>query len=110
MNERATALFGGTDEKLLAKFRAFNKNNLDVYKLFEKFTFEAHDSGREYYSHWAIAQRIRWYTSIETTGADFKLSNDYIALYARLVVYRNPSLDGFFKFKKMKKVRSRARE
>ena len=100
-------LFGDTDPHLLATFKKYHNKNPDVYKLFEKFSIEAHNTGRPYYSHWAVAQRIRWYTTIETKGSEFKLSNDLIAIYARLVVFRNPSMYGFFKFKKMKKHRTK---
>jgi hypothetical protein len=77
-------LFGSADKKLLADWKRFHKKNPDVYNLFKRFTFEAYDTGRPYYSHWAIAQRIRWYTTVETSGSEFKLANDLIAIYARV--------------------------
>lgn len=98
-------LFGGADKGLMETFMAYHKKNPDIYKSFERFSLEAFKTGRKHYSHWAVAQRIRWYSTIETQGSEFKLSNDLIALYARLVVYRNPEMYGFFKFKKMKRVR-----
>ena len=103
--ELRTELFSDADPVLKATFKRFNKKNPHVYKLFEEFSLQAFER-KSQYSHWAIAQRIRWYTNIETTGCDFKLSNDLIALFARLVVYRNPALRNFFTFKKMKIKRS----
>jgi len=41
---------------------------------------------------------------IVTTGDDYKISNDYIALYARLFMHENPQYKGFFKTKPMKRV------
>jgi len=105
--ERYDELFHDSDPILLSTFGRFHNKNPQMYELFCKFTLEAFSSGRDYYSHWAIAQRIRWYTTIETSGSDFKLSNDLIAIYARLVVYKHQKIKGFFKFKKMKKVRSK---
>jgi hypothetical protein len=101
MNERAKKLFD-CDKKLLEKFKEFHKLNPDVYKLFKKFAIEAKGSGRQRFSHWMIANRIRWYTTIETRGSDYKLSNDFIALYARLLIYHRPEFEGFFLIKKMK--------
>jgi hypothetical protein len=51
-----------------------------------------------------IANRIRWETSIETYSVEeYKISNDYIALYARKFMQDHPSYDGFFKIKEMKR-------
>ncbi len=33
---------------------------------------------------------------------DFKISNDYVALYTRLMAYYHPEFKDFFTFKKMK--------
>ena len=48
-----------------------------------------------------IFEVIRWEYDLKTTG-DFKLNNNYTAWYARLVMERNPSLDGFFQLRKAK--------
>jgi len=103
---RWNELFSGVDDNLLKNWVKFNRTNPRVYGLFLQFAREAKASGRKYFSHWMIAQRIRWYSTIETTGSDYKLSNDFIALYARYLVYLRPEFEGFFKLKKMKKFRT----
>jgi len=40
---------------------------------------------------------------IVTTGDDYKISNDLIALYARLFMHHYPQYDGFFRTKPMKR-------
>lgn len=102
-------LFRDCDPVLLEKFKVYHKKNPELYKAMEKFALQAAKK-RKRFSIWAIAQRVRWYTMIETSGIEFKVSNDYLALYARYIVYKNPELDGFFQFKRMKKVRSLPRE
>ena len=82
----------------------WHKKNPHVYALFKKYTFFAIDKGHEKLSAWLIVNRIRWETSIETTGNDFKISNDYIALYARLFMHEHPQFAGFFKTKEMKRI------
>ncbi|CAB4122273.1 hypothetical protein UFOVP36_7 [uncultured Caudovirales phage] len=81
----------------------FHKANPHVYELFERFTFEAISRGHKSLSAWLLVNRIRWETSIVTTGGDFKVSNDYIAYYARLFMARHPSHDGFFKIKALRR-------
>lgn len=50
---------------------------------------------------------MRWDSDLSTKDDVFKISNDYIALYARLMVYRYPEFEGFFELKRMKPKRKR---
>lgn len=102
-------LFQDCDPGLLEKFKFYHEENPDLYDLMEKFALEAGQS-RTRFSIWMIANRVRWYTQVETTGKEFKVSNDYLALYARLIVVRNPHLEGLFLFKTMKKHRTAPRQ
>ncbi len=96
--------------KLVKKFKDFHEKNPRIFEAFYRFSVEARLKRRSL-SHWMIANRVRWYTAIETTGVDFKLSNDYIGLYGRLVVAHDPQhFEGFFQFKQMKRNRKAARE
>ena len=88
---------------LLDKFKKFDAENPHVYKLFEKFTLQAIDKGHRRLSAWLIVNRIRWETMVMTTGIDFKISNDFIALYSRKFMEKNPQYDGFFVTKEMKR-------
>jgi len=99
------AIFNECDVKLLEKFKKFHAENPVVYELFKRFATEAKNSGRVRFSHWMIMNRIRWYSSIETNGEKYKLSNDFIALYARLLIYNDQTFEKFFTLKEMKKVR-----
>jgi|TARA_R110000823_G_scaffold115181_2_gene237734 hypothetical protein len=80
----------------------WHKKNRQVWELFQRFTFEAINSGKKNYSHWAIIQRIRWETDIVTKGDSFKISNDWIAYYARYFHHKYPEHKGFFKTKPLK--------
>lgn len=89
---------------LTDKFNQYHKDNPQVYELFKRFTFMAIKRGHNRLSAWMIANRIRWETSIETFSVDeYKISNDYIALYARMFMRDHPQYDGFFKTKEMKR-------
>ena len=89
---------------LLNRFTDFHKKNPEVYELFKKFTFDAINRGHTRLSAWMITNRIRWETQIETVNDDYKISNDYIALYSRKFMKDYPQHNGFFKIKEMKRV------
>jgi hypothetical protein len=80
---------------------AWHKDNPQVWVLFERFALEAISHGRKKISHWLIVNRIRWETTIVTTGGDFKISNDHIAFYARLWKAKHPEHKDLFNTKRM---------
>ena len=80
-----------------AKARRFVSENPTVWALFVRFTMELIHAGREHYSSDAVVHRIRWYTSVETTGDEFKISNSYTAVFARWFHEAYPEHAGFFR-------------
>lgn len=88
------------------KWWAWHKANPHIYELFERFTKEAMSHGHKKLSAWLIVNRIRWETSVVTKGDYFKISNDFIAYYARLFMHYNPEHKGFFRTKTLKDERS----
>lgn len=70
--------------------------------MFEKFALDAIRQGHTHLSAWLIVNRIRWEVAMETSGDDFKISNDFIAYYARLFHAKNKQHEGFFRTKKLK--------
>ena len=82
----------------------WHQANPEFFDLFERFTAEALRRGHRNLSGWLIANRVRWETSIVTTGNDYKISNDFIALFARLYMVRNQQHVGFFRTKRMKRL------
>ena len=91
-------------DDLKDKWLAWHKENPEFYELFKKFTFQAIQKGHRRLSAWLIVNRIRWETMIVTTGNEYKISNDFIALYARLFMHEYPDYKGFFRTKPMKRV------
>ena len=89
-------------DKNKVRWWKWHKNSPEVWKLFQKFTFEAVRTGRKHYSHWAIIQRIRWETDIITKGSSFKISNDFICYYARYFIHSYPQHKDFFVIKPLK--------
>jgi hypothetical protein len=87
--------------KRQARFDEWHKNNPGIWEYFQRFSFEALQHGHKKISHWLIINRIRWEVFIVTTGKDFKISNDFIAFYARLWKKTHPQHKTLFNTKHM---------
>lgn len=78
-------------------FNSFHRDNPSVYKSFVRFALEA-ARRRPYFSARAIIQRMRWETMIEENSkSTFKLSNNWVAYYARKFMKDYPQHEGFFR-------------
>ena len=92
------------------KWWEWHHKNPHVWDLFEKFTLQAINNGHKHCSAWLVVNRIRWETTIETTGNDFKISNDFIAYYARYFMALHPQHEGFFQTKQLKEEKHQTEE
>ena len=90
------------ESKLGRDWFIWHKKNPDFFRLFKRFTSEALRNGHQRLSGWFIVNRVRWETTVVTIGDDFKIRNDYIALFTRLYMVCHPEHLGFFRTKKMK--------
>lgn len=79
----------------------WHRANPHVWEYFERYSLEAVQTGRSRISHWLIVNRIRWEVAINTTGGEFKISNDHIAFYARLWRAKYPQHKDLFAIKRM---------
>ena len=84
------------------KFRKFHFANPHIYQTFSIYSWDAANVGHKVFSHWLIMNRIRWDSLIQTDGEKYKIPNEFIAFYARMVMIRHPQLGAFFKIKRMK--------
>jgi hypothetical protein len=92
-----------SEKTLEQSWKEWHSKNPEFYEMFKGFAFNAINRGYETFSAWLIVNRIRWETMLSTTGDDYKISNDYIALYSRLFMAEYPEYQGFFKTKKTKR-------
>lgn len=72
----------------------------EVYKMFEKFTFDRINRGFKHFGSQAILERIRWETSVTEKGGMFKINNNWAALFARMFEIEHPNYAGFFRKRK----------
>jgi len=83
------------------RFDNFHNENPEVYRLFEKFTFQAINAGRSRFGARTIMERIRWYTSVETRdSSDFKINDHWAPYYVRMFLVEFPNHAGFFEKRK----------
>lgn len=75
----------------------YHADNPQIYEAFERFTMEAINSGRKYFSSEMIINRMRWYTAIEAKNDIFKINNDLKAFYSRLFENNHPQYKDFFR-------------
>ena len=104
--ERWHRLFADASTELVGKFNDFHAANTALYDRIKSKAAEARTTGRNKYSMWVIINVLRWDQEIVCNGDDFKISNDFIALYARMLVWDDPGYDGFFSIKQMNPERS----
>lgn len=79
-----------------ARFAEFHDANPLVYELVKKYTFDVLRTGKKSFSMTSIFERIRWYTTIETSGEEFKINQNFIPYYSRMFMADYPEHDGFF--------------
>ena len=90
------------EETIQSAFLTFHYNNPQVYDLFKKFAYEARDAGFRHIGAKAIAERIRWQTMLETHGGGWKVNNNYVSRYVRMLLDECPFFRGFFETRGLK--------
>lgn len=98
-------LFATTSPALMKTFKDFHRLNPHVFSAFVAKAREARNAGHAHYSAWIIVNVLRWESDLQTSGDPWRISNDHIAMYARLLVWLDPSFEGFFDLKQMKPTR-----
>tara|TARA_R110000803_G_scaffold75124_3_gene139416 strand:- start:62 stop:334 length:273 start_codon:yes stop_codon:yes gene_type:complete len=70
-----------------------------VFELFQKFAEQALSSGRDKFSARMLGERIRWYTTVETSDVEYKINDHHWPYYARLLIGTDDRFTGFFTLK-----------
>jgi hypothetical protein len=81
---------------IAARFAEFDAANPRIYALLCRYADEVRAAGLSHYGVAAVFERIRWHVRVETRGDDFKLNNDFRALYARKWIAEHPEAADFF--------------
>lgn len=84
------------EDRISRKFWQFHAENPHVYDELRELAFRLLDRGRTHYGIKALFEVARFHRALVTTDATYKLNNNYTALYARLLMEKEPRLEGFF--------------
>ena len=84
--------------RVFREWVTFHQANPSVFGYIQRFAEQAIATGRKRFSVYTIGHRVRWYVDIDTISSDgFKLNNNHLPFYARLVVLLNgDKFKGFF--------------
>lgn len=82
------------------RFNAFHRANPHVFRALRSLCLGMKRRGHNQWSIKAAFEIIRWQYAMQTTDNDFKLNNNYHALYARKIMADVPELRGFFETRK----------
>lgn len=91
--------YGITDHALA--FEAFHEANPRVYDTLVRLAREwvtltgSHRLGMQ-----TLYERTRWEVAVQTSDPDYRLNNNHVPFYARLIMYREPDLDGMFEIRR----------
>lgn len=77
------------------RFKKWNAENPDIRPMFETMAFQIKGTGRKRYSAYDIFSVIRWHRDIKTTE-DYKINNDFIPIYVRVLIHHHREFLGFF--------------
>ena len=92
-------LFDRFSDDVKKRFNKYHIENPHVYQEFASRAKEMAFTGRTKYSARTIFEVMRWDWDIKTTATDFKISNDFIPIYVRLLICDQPSFYDFFSLK-----------
>lgn len=88
--------------EVLNRFKKFHKENPQVYEEFVNTAKRMKRTGRTRYSARTIIEVLRWTRDIGTTGEVFKINDDYVPIYVRLLIHNYPEFNGFFELRKIR--------
>jgi len=84
--------------RITAKFWEFHNANPKVYESLVKMARSLKRRGYEAYGMKGLFEVLRWEEATQSaTVEEFKLDNNYTALYSRLIMKNVPELKNFFR-------------
>jgi len=105
MAKRQLNLFPETeaDEETTAqrRFLAYHEAHPHIYEAMRASALDLRRRGWKHYGAKSVFEFLRFHTSVQAS-ADYKLNNDYTSRYARLLMEREPELEGMFRTRRLR--------
>jgi hypothetical protein len=83
------------------RWKQYHFANTHVYELFEQFAREAMQRKSRIGARF-VFERIRWYEQVEKGCNHYRVNNDFVAFYARLLMLEKSEFKGLFITRKIK--------
>ncbi len=90
------------DDRINRRFAAFHQANPNVYDELVRLSRQAKAAGRERVGLRMLFEVVRWNQLTSTTGDQFKLNDNYISRYARLIMDQEPDLAGLYETRELR--------
>jgi hypothetical protein len=84
------------------RYLAWDAENPDFYSLFERFALELARAGKTALGARLVGERIRWETTLQTAGDEFKINDHFHPIYARRFMDDYPEFDGLFRTREVR--------
>jgi hypothetical protein len=96
-------IFRDEESQLRDSFERFHQENPHVYQVMVKLArrWRRRHPGRRC-GIGMLFETARWYLDLTTVGEPLNLNNNYRAFYARLIMSREPDLDGIFETRRQR--------
>jgi len=94
---------GERGQTLDERFQKFHEQNGWVYTALVRLARETLAAGRTRCGIKMLFEVLRWQWELATISDDeFRLNNNHTSRYARLIMSREPDLEGFFEIRELK--------
>jgi hypothetical protein len=92
--------FEKTSMPIEIAFWQFHNGNPHIYTRLVEMARQLKAKGFRRYSINSLFEVLRWHSALKTKGSLFKLNNNYRSYYARLIMEKEPDIEGFFSIRK----------
>jgi hypothetical protein len=90
------------NDAIQQRFEKFHKLNPHIMAKMIDLAFLAKANGHKHIGLKMIAERLRWYYTVEVKGSEpYRINNSYVSRYARRIMNQVPALRGFFKTREL---------
>ncbi len=96
---RYQSLFGRYNRDKLKQFIDYVKSRPEHYKLFRELAQKYRNAGKKRCGASLIGNVLRYELGVRHADDDFKINNNWLPLLARLLLYKDPSVQGFFELR-----------
>jgi hypothetical protein len=97
-DERKKCFFQRYSKETMKAFVEYHKNHPHIYAEFKKLSYKMLETGRKRYSAKMIINVLRWESDLKAVGEEFKITDRFQSMYARMLAYNDPQFENFFEF------------